>query len=37
VWLGWATMLIGMAIVVAGDANKNKGLRLDSLESEQEE
>ncbi|DAC30835.1 MAG TPA: hypothetical protein HA356_06880, partial [Candidatus Poseidoniaceae archaeon] len=37
VWLGWATMLIGMAIVVAGDVEKNKGLRLDSKESDAEE
>jgi cytochrome c biogenesis factor len=37
VWLGWTTMLIGMAIVVAGDVEKNKGLRLDSKESDGEE
>lgn len=37
VWLGWATMLIGMAIVTSGDVEKNKGLRHDSSHSESEE
>ncbi len=37
VWLGWATMLIGMAIVVAGDVEKNKHLRHDSNDSDAEE
>jgi hypothetical protein len=37
VWLGWATMLIGMAIVVAGDVSKNNSLRPHGLEIEAEE
>jgi hypothetical protein len=37
VWLGWATMLIGMAIVVAGDMDKNKSLRPHRAEIEAEE
>ena len=37
VWLGWATMLIGMAIVVTGDVSKNKSLRSHGLEIEAEE
>lgn len=37
VWLGWSTMLIGMAIVVAGDVSKTKSLRQYSAESDAEE
>jgi hypothetical protein len=37
VWLGWVTMMIGMAIVVAGDASKNKSLRSNLVEFEGEE
>ena len=37
VWLGWVTMMIGMAIVVAGDASKNKSLRSNDVEFEGEE
>jgi cytochrome c biogenesis factor len=37
VWLGWVTMLIGMAIVVAGDVNKNKPLRTGNAKIDSEE
>lgn len=37
VWLGWVTMMIGMAIVVAGDTSKNNSLRSNTVGFEAEE